>query len=377
VKTAFRSIRLVPLAALAAVLAPSAALASTAASTTITNSATVNYNDSGGNAMTPVTATASITVSLVPSSPTLSSPANTTISQGTSATLTYTFTSTANGVDTYNLSSAATPSNLSSVTPTFPGGSSVALGGSTLAADATNGATSITTPYDGTNDSIDNGIAAGDTIVIGSNAYTVSSVTENPGSNTTTIALGSAISGGAVATASIIGERQTFTVSVPSGTVTSGGSGSQSVSTTATSATSSGATTTQGTPTVITVNRPTLSVTKTVSGNDGTSYAASVSAPPSTSLIWKIVVSNSGSSDATSVAVSDVVPSFLTYVSGSGKYATDGSTTYAAATALTEGSGGYSYTSGSRTVAYNPGSPGTGTVAGGGTLVLFFRTTID
>ena len=43
---------------------------------------------------------------------------------------------------------------------------------------------------------------------------------------------------------------------------------------------------------------------------------------------------------------------------------------------LTEGSGGYTYTAGTTTVAYDPGGA-TGTVAGGGVLVLFFKATIN
>src|SRR5438067_12182349 len=86
-----------------------AALASTAANTSITNTATVNYNDAGGVAQTAVTATVSVTVTLVPSAVTLSSPAHQTIAQGTSDTLTYTITSTANGPEHYNLSTHVTP----------------------------------------------------------------------------------------------------------------------------------------------------------------------------------------------------------------------------------------------------------------------------
>src|SRR3982750_2753659 len=118
------------------------ALASTAANTTITNSATVNYNDGGGVAQTPVTATVSVTVTLVPSAVTLSSPANQTIAQGASATLTYTITSTANGPDTYNLSSVVTPTNVSSVTATLP--ANVTLGGTTIAVTTAATDTSIT-----------------------------------------------------------------------------------------------------------------------------------------------------------------------------------------------------------------------------------------
>jgi uncharacterized repeat protein (TIGR01451 family) len=361
---------------LGVVLGSQAAWASTAANTTIANTATVNYNDSGGTPQTPVTATATVTVTLVPSAPVLSSPGPQTIAQGTNATLTYTISATSNGPDTYNLGSIATPTNLSSVTPTLP--ANITLGGTTLAAAASAGNTSITVPYDGnaSNASV-NGLVVGSVILVGGNSYTISSITKNAGANTTTVGLTGAIAGATVAAGQIVGQTTTFTVTVPSGTIVSGSSGSQSVSTTATSATSPNPATTQTTPTVITVNRPVLTVTKQVSTDNGTTFAASGVAPPGTSLIYKITATNGGATNALSVAFSDVVPQYLTYVNGSGKYATAAGTTYAGATALTEGSGGYSYTAGTSTVSYNPGSPGIGTVAGGGVLVLFFRATVN
>ena len=353
--------------------APSA-FGSTAANTTITNTATVNYNDAGGVAQTPVTATVSVTVTLVPSAVTLSSPANQTIAQGATATLTYTITSTANGSDTYNLSSIATPTNASSVTPTLP--ASISLGGTTLAVTTVATDTQITVPYDGnaSNASV-NGLIVGSVVLVGANALTVTTITKNAGANTTVIGLSGQV-GAVVAAGQIVGERKTFSETVPSGTVTSGSSGSQSVSTTAVSVSSAGATTTQGTPTVITVNRPTLTVTKQVSTDGGVTFANSGTAPPGTSLVYKIVASNTGTTNATQVAFTDIIPAYLSYVAGSGKFATASATAYSAATALTEGSGGYSYTAGTSTVAYDPGGA-TGTVAGSGVLVLFFRATIN
>jgi uncharacterized repeat protein (TIGR01451 family) len=355
-------------------LAATEAFASTAANTTITNTATVSYNDAGGVAQAPVTASASVTVTLVPSAVVLSSPPADTIAQGTSATLTYTITATANGPDAYALSATATPNNVSLVAVGFPGGASISLGGTTLAADAADGANSVTVPYDGTGDGVVNGIAIGDTVVIGGNAYVVASVTEDALSNTTAVGLTAAISGGDVLAGNIVGERATFTASVPSGTIVAGGSGTQTVSTTATSATAPNPATTQATPTVVTVNRPTLTVAKTVSTDGGTSFAAAGSAPPGTVLVYKVVAANGGTTDATSVAFTDAIPAYLTYVAGSGKFATDSTTTYAAATALTEGAGGYTFAGG--TVAYDPGGA-TGTVAGGGELVLFYQATIN
>jgi len=365
-------------AALAAVaLAPAAAFASTAANTVISNVATVSYQDAGGVAQTPVvSAAATVTVTLVPAAVTISSPANQTIGQGTSASLTYTITANANGPDTYNLTSTATPSNLSAVTPTLP--ASIVLGGTTLAAAANIGDGSITVPYDGNAGATLNGIAVGATIMVGGNPYVVASITKNAGANTAAIGLGSAIAGSGAAVGSVVGERKTFTETVASGTVTTGGSGTQTVSTTATSASAPNPAATQATPTVITVNRPTLTVTKLVSTDGGNTFGASGSAAPGTTLVYKIVATNTGATAASQVAFTDVIPAYLNYVAGSGKVATSAAATYGAVgnTALTEGAGGYSYTAGTTTVAYNPGGA-SGTVAGGGVLVLFFEAKIN
>ena len=359
--------------------APGSAQASTASNTVIVNTATVNYNDAGNVAQTPVTATASVTVTLVPSAVLLSSPAATSTSQGQNTILTYTVTDTANGPDTYNLSSVATPTNDSTVTPTFT--SPITLGGSTLAAATVVGSTTITVPYDNvvSNASI-NGLAPGNTIVIGGVAYLIAAggISKNPGSNNATLTLTTPISS-VVAAGQIVGQQLTFTVTVPSGTITSGSSGSQSVSTTVTSTTAPNPATTQGTPTVITVNRPTLTVAKTVSVNNGTSYGASANAPPATVLIYQIVASNTGSTAATAVAFTDALPPYLTYVAASGRFATSAATGYAAATPLVDGAGGYTATTaaGVTTVAYNPGSPGVGTVNGSSVLILFFQAKIN
>lgn len=366
------------LSVLALALAASTARASTAANTSISNTATVTYDDAGGVAQTPVSATATVTVTLVPSAVVLSSPADQAIAQGTSATLSYTVTATANGPDTYNLSSAATASNVSAVVVSLP--ASITLGGTTLAADAVDGANAVTVPYDGVAGASVNGIAVGDTIVIGLNAYVVASVTKDAATNTTSIGLSTPITGATVTAGQIVGERATFTATVPSGTVVSGGSGTQTVSTTATSATDANETTTQDTPTVVTVNRPTLTVTKQVSTDGGATFAAAGTAPPGTTLVYKVVATNTGTTAASAVAFTDVIPAYLTYVTGSGRVAFSSATAYTAtapdALDLTEGAGGYAYDGTTRALSFDPGGA-TGTVAGGGALVLFYEATID
>jgi uncharacterized repeat protein (TIGR01451 family) len=361
-------------------LAPAAAFASTAANTVISNTATVNYQDAGGIAQPQVVSAAAIvTVTLVPSAVTISSPPAQTIAQGTSATLTYTVTATANGPDIYNLTSSATPANVSAITPTFP--ANITLGGTTLAADAVTGTNTITVPYDSNAGlpTIVNGIGVNSHVMIGGNEYVVASVTKNALANTATIGLTTNITGATITAGQIVGERKTFTETVASGTVTSGTSGTQTVRTTATSTTLASATATQATDTVITVNRPTLTVTKLVSTDNGVTFGASGSAAPGRTLIYKITATNTGVTNAQQVAFTDVIPAYLAYVAGSGKSATSSATAYGAATVLTDGGAdldGYSYTAGTNTVAYNPGGA-TGTVAGGSVLVLFFEATIN
>ena len=370
--SSLRSLHAAALILVAVALTATSAVASTAANTVITNTATVNYNDAGGAAQPAVTATATVTVTLVPSAVTLSSPPAQTIAQGSSATLSYTITSTANGQDIYALSSVATPTNDSTVTPALP--ANITLGGTTLAVAANIGDGSITVPYDNNAGTTVNGIGPGSVIVIGGNPYIVASLTKNAVANTAAITLTSPIAGIGQAIGTVVGERKTFIETVSSGTVTSSSSGSQSVATTATSTTAPGPATTQTTPTVITVQRPTLTVTKLVSIDAGLTFSATGSAPPGTVLIYKITASNTGATNATSVAFTDVVPAYLTYQTGTGKFATAAATTYSGATALTEGSGGYAL-SGS-TVTYNPGGAA-GTVAGLGVLILFFGAKIN
>jgi uncharacterized repeat protein (TIGR01451 family) len=372
------SLLLGALALAAIALAPAAAFASTAANTVITNTASVAYNDPGGIPQTPVTASATVTVILVPSAAAISSPGNQVVGQGTTVLLNYTITSTANGSDTYNLTSSITPTGMTAATNIILTPASLPLGGTTLAADAINGATSITVPYDGAAGTTVNGINATSVVVINGNAYSVSSVTKSPVANTTTIVLTTPIIGGTVLAGSIVGERKTFTETFVTGNVTAAtNSGTQSVSTTGTSISGSNPAGSQVTPTAITVNRPALTVQKFVSTDNGASFGASGTAAPTTSLIYKIVATNTGTTTASQVAFTDVVPPYLTYVAGSGRFATSNATTYAAATLLTGVGDGYSYATASTTVTYNPGGA-TGTVAASnGVLVLFFRATIN
>ena len=383
-KSIVRNFTLQPLWALSLVAAlfalPAQALTTgTASNTTISNQATVNFSDAGGVAQTPVvSAAALVTVALVPSAPNVSSPAAVpNANQGTNVTLTYTVTTAANGPDTYTIASGDALSNVTGGTAT-PSTTTITLGATSLASAANVGNTTITVPYDGNvsnasiNGLIPGAVGTGSVVVIGGNTYTITAINKTPGTNLASLTLDHAIAGTAGALGAVVPEQKTFTVVVAPGTVTSGTSGTDTITTTVTSNTAPNPVGTQGTPTVVTVNRPTLTVTKQVSIDGGATYTTNPQAPPGSTLTYKITASNTGTSSATSVSFQDAIPQFLTYKPGTGKSATAAATLYSAATGLTDNAAGY--TIAGSTVTYTPVA---GTVAAGGVLVLFFQVTIN
>lgn len=379
--TLHRSPRRIVLGCLAAAfvaVAPSAANASTASNTTITNTVSVAYNDAGGTPQTAVTAQAQITVTLVTGTPLLVQAANTSVLQSQAVTLTYTITSTANGPDTYHVTAVPVMSNMNAVAAlTLP--ADFVLGGSTLAADATTGSLTIVVPYDGNpaNTAV-NGLAPGDRIRVGGNVYTIAvgGLAKNAGANTCTITLTSGILGANVLAGNLVAEEGTFDITFNSGTVAgSNVSGTHSVTATVTSTTSGAATVTQPTATVVTVTRPMLTVAKSVSVDGGTVFAATANAPPGTQLVYKVVVTNGGASNANAVTLSDALPLFLTYVPGSAKIATAAAALYTDVTNvnLTDNAGGY--TVAGSNLSYVAGV--LSNAVGSNTLVLFYRAQIN
>lgn len=318
----------------ASLTTPKQADASTAQNTKITNIATVNYRDASNVAQPAKTATADVIVLLKASAPNFgTAPGNQSITQGDTASITYTIIGTSNGVDIYNLSAAEVSTGIGATVPTFPGGNTITLGGTTLAATALVGAVSITVPYDNNADANangTNGIIVGSKIMIAGVVYTVSAVTENAVANTTVIGLTAPLTVGA-ALGDIVGEQKTFTVSVPSGLLSAPpASGTQAITLTATSQTDGTMTKNQAAPT-ITVTIASLSITKTVSIDNGTTYLASVNAKPGDTLIYKILITNGGSGDATVVKITDPLNQYITYVSASAKSSSNTASTYVAA----------------------------------------------
>lgn len=391
-----------------AALIPSLAFA-TAANTTITNTVTVNYTDAASNAQTPVEASVDISVNLVASAPLLTSPADVDpTTEDTGVNLVYTITSTANGPDTYDFTSADTRTNMDAdATFTTP---SVLLGATTVAAGITAADTVITVPFDGTDDSNVNGLVAGDTIVIDptgvAEVATILSVDETTGaaSNTVTITLTAGTTNG-FTYGTLIGEQATQTVTVTTDTITTGTSGTHSVLTTATSVADGAVFTTQGTATVITVRRPVLDVTKyvrnvtTVAFNplvaditvDGVDYYASgVSGNPTDTMQYLIVIDNSaaGAGTANNIVVSDPIPQFTTFVASSIELDDGAGTFVAQDETADDGDAAELDATGNGTVYVYAGAGGDDTAAGagngaGGTLLageisyVIFQVTID
>jgi uncharacterized repeat protein (TIGR01451 family) len=208
----------------------------------------------------------------------------------------------------------------------------VTLGGTTIATAVTiaaAGTTAITVPNDAVSNASINGIASGNTVVISGQAYTVASIVDNGGTvgGTSTITVnGNGTASGLLSVGTIIGQRATFTMTVTPGTVT--GATNQTITVT-TSAKGGGAPAAATQQTITTVNVATLSVTKEVSADGNTWYSgvvppATLAAVPGNTLYYRITVTNTGSSNATSVVITDPQPLYTTYLANSGRRVLNG-----------------------------------------------------
>lgn len=306
------------------------AWATTAADTTLRNTVTVNYSDAANTPQAPLTAQVDVTVNLVRSSPLLSAPVDQTTNSATNAVYSYTLTTTANGIATYNLGTTLAQSAGISASTASTSVASLTLGASTVAAAvniAAAGNTVITVPSDNTADLSINGIQGGDTVVIAGQQFSVFSIgadAASPGTTTiTVVGNGSAL---VVPAGTLIAERQSFTMTVDPGPVSGAGDQTITVDTTATD--SVDATKTATDQTITTVRNVNLTPQKLVrnvtTGAAGTGvpvafngnnyYATGVTGNPGDTLEYLIVVTNAvGAADATNVRISDPLPPFTTY----------------------------------------------------------------
>lgn len=328
------------------VLMQGSALASTASNTVITNTATVNYDDSVGTPQGAVIASVDVTVNLVEATPTLDSPADQSLFSGSNADYTYTITSNANGVDLYNLTYTqnAIGANITVVSSIFrdSGDTStitqIELGGTsvrtaTAISDVAN--TAIDVAYDGTADNVANGIAAGDVVVINGQVHSVVSVAEDNGLSTATITIAFNGTAHAAAVNDNMYEQAQFIARLNFTTTVSGQTADYNINA-RDDASAQGAATDQVITTVLLA--PNLTVSKyvrnvscatcnptggtgtTINGQEywDTASGETVTGNPGNTLEYVIAVANGGSAGtATDVIISDPVPEFTTYVAAS------------------------------------------------------------
>jgi uncharacterized repeat protein (TIGR01451 family) len=319
---------------------PATAFAATAANSVISNTVTVNYEDGAGNAFPAQTDTATVTVTLVQGAPTLSSPADLSITTIVGDSV-YTIDSGANGPDTYTLSSAvADVAGAPNVNTTvFRNATdsatinSIALGASSVYTGVTIPAsptiTAVAVPADGSAGSEVNGIQAGDTVVVNGVAHTVDSVTDNA-SGTSTLNLVGAASANVVTAGMTIAERGSFIRRS-----TNDSNGTVDVTTTATDSGSNS----NSDIVRIAYSVANVSVTKEVSTDGGASYAATANAASGSTLTYRVTVTNASATQAASnIVVTDLLDvNFVTYSVNSAKAGSTIGQTYAAApTSLTD-----------------------------------------
>lgn len=380
--------------------------ANTGAGTTILNVVTVNYQSPGGVNLV-ASASASVTVTLVPTAVTLAAVGATTgaTPSGTAITYSFTATSNANGSDTYLLNSAAgTLTNATAPTVVFKQGATTVTQ-LTLASSVISDVTAVDTIVVPAGTA--SNLAAGDIVVINGTDYLVSTVS---GAGTAATANVSATTAGTITaevpvsivltanaagsnttpafTASVAGtpspqigllvaEQQAFTVDVLSSTVAPG-DGTVPLDITV-GGPAPGTPITPAITTTTTVQGANLSITKEVSSDGGATFAATGSGAPLSTLTYRITITNGGAGSASTVVITDPMPAYTTYVAGSAKSSTVAGALFADAAnvALTDASDAPTDAYDFGVTAANQATLSVPTVAAGATVVLFYQVTIQ
>ena len=378
------------------------ASATTAANAVIRNTATVTYDDAGGNPQTAATDSVDVTVNLVAVQPELNAPPDTTTPSAVATNYNYTLLNKSNGPETFALSVSYTAGagTITGHTEVFRNAGDTAnitditLGATSAAAGAASGTAVLTVPNDGSGaggNTPVNGIAAGDTIVIGTDVYTVASTVDNP-TGTSTITLTTNL----VANVTIgtqIGERGSF---ISRTTPTASVNNSTYTLTVSADAASTPATD----DTVTTVLLAALNVTKyvqnitsvvacgggSITRNTGLGAGAiaycdsGVTGLPGQTLEYVIAVNNpAGGAAATDVIISDPVPAFTTQT---GNIALDPGTGTWSNVATTANNGDFAEVVGNTVYIYagtggNDNTNAGGSLAANTTTLGAFRVTID
>ncbi|MDX8392968.1 MAG: hypothetical protein R8K21_00065 [Mariprofundales bacterium] len=292
------------------------ALAVAPANSLITNTASMTYT----GLTTPIQASVDVKVALVTAAPNLTlNTANITVAENQLGVLTYTITANANGPDNYTIGTPANiPANVTTNGAASASAGFIALGATAVGAAAMAGSNQLIVPADGVADGVVNGIAAGDTLVIAGQTYTVATVTDNPTGNSTIILTTNLLANITVGT--LIAEQATFNVSQQMGTVIGGvAQGANDITLTATSSGGQVSATATG---IITVLRVSFQKLVSVAGGAFTNVTPTVASGDV--LTYRLIASIPVGSTINGVMLRDTIPLFTTYVLGSTTLDSDG-----------------------------------------------------
>ena len=355
--------------ALAPFMVASRALAQspTPENTVITNTATASWTDANGNTYTPVTASAAVTVGFAAGTDVTAAASVTPASPSTGNSLAYTLTNAGNGTDQFVVSSNAgagvtitgyryngvthaTLAALNAVlaTTNVTAGNSVTVdviytvapgqGGQTIALALTatsnrsagtsdtatvnvqppaQGSVAVTPDASPVDRLPSSGEEYSDVFTVTNNGnasetFTLTSSVNPAGSTLTIVSTNgtAGASGGSITLAAGASQTVTVVYSVASG-ATAGTTADLRLTATSTTVP---ATTDLGSYTVRVV-RAAITMTKVALRDDSTTAVGSGSVVPGEYLWYRITVRNGGTSNASAVAVSDPLPSQVTYVS--------------------------------------------------------------
>lgn len=319
-------------AATALMLSPVAAWSAVGGGAVIHNAATLSF--AGGQ----VTASVRVTVNTVASAPVFDvNLLNIDSYPGDTADFLYTISSTANGSDTYSLTTTSTDAGVSAPTALTTTPATLVLGAS-IASQDSDASGNVYIPANS-----ETNLDVGDRVVvnIAGNDYVYEIATLSPGTPTTTVGntttaevatrltltpvTGGApvINAGVITAGTQIGEQQIVTVQITSGTPTTGGTdGVHTLQVSgATSALSGGS---------VLLFDDGLGATNTVLSGDGSlikevrnvtqsgSFATSgVTAQTGDVLEYRLTAATNSGSTLTSAAITDEIPTYSTYVNGS------------------------------------------------------------
>lgn len=331
--------------------------------TVITNVATVNYTDANGNAYAPVTASVSVTIGFVSGIDVVQpSPlSSTTGSTGNLAV--FTITNTGNGTDQFSLSApvstgivitgyvlnGVTYSTLDALnaalasTNVLTGGSltvtviysipldlggttqSLAITANSVRATSTtdSGGITITVPLSEAVTVTPDGATVSQVPTYNSGTYTFPYTVTNTGNAPTTYNLNLTASDGSVipsyslsqTTVTLaVGQSATITATYTVGNVAAGSS-----STLTLNATSSVQSASDNGSLTVSLIKPSLSMTKQAFRADGTTLIGGTDKVlPGETVVYRVSVTNNGTSVAGNVVITDALPSGVTYVSAAG-----------------------------------------------------------